>query len=171
MIMKKVKSILKKIIFPPLWLILLLVPVSAAALITVFVKGWEETPVSYAIYAVSAYTVTVLTVFLAVTLPTYQKRIKQKIYDHPLGNRYMTDAAFRVRTSLYTSLGINLVYSVFKLLMGVAYSSTWWGAIAVYYMVLALVRFALLCFDICGQMKTAVAGLWRNIVGIAFAAF
>ena len=142
--MKQTKNFFKKILFPSPWVIFLLVPVSAVALITVFVKGWEDTPASYVVYAVSAYTVTVLTVFLAVTLPVYHKRIKQKIYDHPLGNRYMTDAAFRVRVSLYTSLGINLAYSVFKLLMGVVYSSTWWGAIAIYYMVLSLLRFVLL---------------------------
>ena len=47
------KKIGKKLLFPPLWLILLLTVVSATALVAVFLKGWEETPVAYVIYVLS----------------------------------------------------------------------------------------------------------------------
>ncbi len=142
--MKDEKNIRKKWLFPPIWVIVLLVPICAAALITVFVKGWEETPVAYAVYVASTYTLTVLVIFLSVTLPTCHRKLRARIDSHPFGHRYMTDAAFRVRVSLYLSLGINVAYSVFKLLMGWVYSSFWWGAVAIYYILLALIRFILL---------------------------
>ena len=136
--MKDENNIRKKWLFPPIWVIVLLVPICAAALITVFVKGWEETPVAYAVYVASTYTLTVLVIFLSVTLPTCHRKLRARIDSHPFGHRYMTDAAFRVRVSLYLSLGINVAYSVFKLLMGWVYSSFWWGAVAIYYILLLI---------------------------------
>ena len=142
--MEKWKEILNKVLYPPIWLMILLTIVSVVVLPLVFIRGWEETPIAYAAYVVSFYTVLVISVFLAQVLPKQYKEVHQKIYDHPLGNRYMTDAAFKVRISLYISLGINLVYSAFKLLSGIYYASLWIGGIAIYYILLAVIRFVLL---------------------------
>lgn len=148
------KKVGTKLLFPPLWLIILLSLGCAAALVTVFVKGMDNHPIAYAIYTLSTYALTVLCIFLFQTLPGYYKKTKQKIYDHPLGNRYMTDAAFKVQVSLYISLAINLAYSVFKLSAGILYSSFWLGAVAVYYIMLSLMRFLLLRY-----MRTGKEGI------------
>lgn len=74
----------------------------------------------------------------------WYKGIKQKIYNNPLGNRYLTDAVFRTRISLYFSLIINFIYSTFKLSFGIYYSSAWWVATGVYYSLLAILRFVLI---------------------------
>lgn len=52
--MKDRKAIGKKLLFPPLWLIIILTVFSAVALVAVFVKGWETHPVAYVIYAFPA---------------------------------------------------------------------------------------------------------------------
>lgn len=142
--MEKWKRIIMKCLYPPVWLMILLTIVSSVALVAVFLKGWEETPIAYAVYVVAFYTLMVLTVFFAMVLPKRYKEMKQMVYDHPLGNRYMTDAAFKVRISLIASLTINLLYSAFKLASGIYYSSLWIGAIAVYYILLSVIRFVLL---------------------------
>ena len=142
--MKNWKKVLNKILYPPLWLMILFGVASAVLLPLVFIKGWEETPVAYAAYVVAFYTVSVLCLFFAAVLPGKYNKIKQKVQDHPLGNKYMTDAAFKVRLSLYTSLAINLVYSAFKLASGIYYRSLWIGAIAGYYILLSVIRFLLL---------------------------
>ncbi|MBQ8558991.1 MAG: hypothetical protein IJ439_03280 [Tyzzerella sp.] len=142
--MEKWKKIFNKILYPPIWLMILLTVVSAVILPIVFVKGWEESPVAYISYIIAFYSVMILSTFFAEVLPKRYKEIKQKVYDHPLGNKYMTDAAFKVRISLYISLAINLVYSVFKLVSGIYYSSLWIGAFAVYYILLSVIRFVLL---------------------------
>lgn len=56
----------------------------------------------------------------------------------------MTDAKFKTQISLFTSLTINVCYAVFKLITGIVFSSFWWGAMAVYYILLSLMRFLLL---------------------------
>ncbi|MBQ9168660.1 MAG: hypothetical protein IJX67_09675 [Oscillospiraceae bacterium] len=142
--MKNWKKVLNKVLYPPLWLIILLSIASAVLLPLVFIKGWEETPVAYAAYVVAFYTLSVLCLFFAAVLPGKYRKIKQKVHGHPLGNQYLTDAAFKVRISLYTSLAINLVYSAFKLVSGIYYRSLWIGAIAGYYILLSVIRFVLL---------------------------
>lgn len=142
--MNKWKHVITKILYPPVWLTIFLTVVSAVALSAVFIKGWEESPVAYVVYVLAFYTLTVLCLFLALVLPKRYKEMKQMVYDHPLGNRYMTDASFKVRLSLITSLTINLLYSAFNLVTGIYYSSLWIGAIAVYYILLSVMRFVLL---------------------------
>lgn len=142
--MEKWKRILTKILQPPIWLMIFLAIVSTVALPVVFIKGWEESPIAYGVYVLAFYTVTVLSVFFALVLPKRYREIKRRIYDHPLGNRYMTDATFKVQISLILSLVINLIYSAFKLASGIYYSSLWIGAIAIYYILLSVIRFVLL---------------------------
>lgn len=142
--MKKGREICEKILFPPLWLTVILTMISAATLVAVFRNGMEYTMFSYLVYVLSAYTLTVDCIFLVGILPKRYIRTKQKVYAHPLGNRYMTDAVFRVRISLYLSLVPTLAYSVIKLVLGFIYSSLWLGAVAIYYMLLSLLRFILL---------------------------
>lgn len=134
----------RKLLFPPVWLMLILAIFSAAALVTIFLKSMDSHPIAYVIYVLSAYTVTVICIFCAKTFPGYYEQIKQKVYAHPLGYRYMTDAAFKVETSLYISLAINLAYAALKLTMGIVHSSFWLGAVAVYYILLSALRFFLL---------------------------
>ena len=88
------KKLAKKLLFPPVWLMLLLAVVSAAGLTAVFVKGWEETPVAYAVYVLSFYTLSVITLFCCMVLPKHYGRIKQKMHANPLLDRYLTDRAW-----------------------------------------------------------------------------
>ena len=138
------KKILNKMLYPPIWLMTLLTVASAVVLPLVFIKGWKESPIAYAVYVLAFYTVSVLCLFFGKVLPKQYKEIKQKIYTNPFGNKYMTDAAFKVRVSLYSSLAINLAYSAFKLISGIFYSSLWIEAFAVYYILLSVIRFILL---------------------------
>lgn len=140
------KTLCKKLLFPPIWLIILLTVVCAALLVLVFVKGWEEHPVSYAVYVLSAYWVTVLTIFCIKVLPGYYRDIKQRIYNTKYGNRYMTDITFKNHVSLYLSLGINLLYVGTNILSYFLYRSVWFVILAGYYGILAVMRFLLLRF-------------------------
>lgn len=142
--MEKWKAICKKLIFIPVWLMILLTVISVVGLAAVFLNGWDGSAISYAVYVLSFYTLSVLCVFFSMVFPKKYEQIREKIYSHPLGNRYMTDAAFKVRISLFTSLGINLAYSALKLGTGIYYRSLWIGAIAVYYILLSVIRFILL---------------------------
>ncbi len=110
----------------------------------IFLNGWSEHPLAAVAYAPAAYSVTVVTLFCIFVLPDRYRQIKQRIYDHPFGHRFVTDAVFRMRVSLDCSLGINLLYAGFKAVLGIYYQTVWFLLFAVYYTILALMRFLLL---------------------------
>ena len=137
------KKIGKKLLFPPVWVQLILTVLSAAGLVLVFVKGWSEAPIAYGIYVLAFYTLTVVVIFCSLVLPKRYRQIKKRIYDNPLGNRYMTDRVFRTKVSLTLSLGINLLYVVINVVSYFLYHSWWFVCLAVYYVTLSVMRFLL----------------------------
>lgn len=137
------KAFWNKLVFPPIWLIVLLFIASAVALPLVFVKDLGETPVAYVVYVVAFYTVCVISAFCGVVLPRQYKNIREKIYAHPIGHRYMTDAAFKTHVSLYASLTVNLLYVGVNVVSWFLYRSAWFIVLAVYYVILAVMRFLL----------------------------
>lgn len=137
------KKIGKKLLFPPIWVMILLTVFSAAALVSIFVKGLEEAPIAYGVYVLAFYTLVVVSAFLAMVLPARYQAIRQKVYDHPVGNRYLTDAAFRTHISLYVSLTVNLLYVGVNILSYVLYRSMWFVVLAGYYVILSVMRFLL----------------------------
>ena len=137
------KKIGKKILFPPVWLMILLTVFSAAGLTAVFVKGWETAPVAYAIYVAAFYTLCVVSVFCIMVLPKQYRQMKAKALENPWLNRYATDRIFRTKVSLNASLGINLLYVGINVLSWYLYQSWWFVCLAVYYGILSLMRFLL----------------------------
>lgn len=141
--MEKLKAILKKLLYPAIWIQLLLAAVSSAALAYIFVNGMEENPLSAFAYVLSAYTLTVITISCIQVFPARFKKAKQKIYENKYGNRYITDAAFRIHISLYFSLAVNLLYAASNLISYHHNRSVWFIILTAYYSILALMRFLL----------------------------
>ena len=137
------KKIGKRLLFPPVWLMVLLTLFSAAALTAIFLNGWETAVVAYFVFVLAFYTLSVVTVFCVMILPKQYGKIKAKVLANPLGNRYATDNVFRTKVSLNLSLGINLLYVAIHLLSWYLYQSWWFVCLAVYYGILSLMRFLL----------------------------
>lgn len=142
--MKDWKSLCNKILFPPLWMIIILTIVSTAALVTVFFKGWEKAFFSYGIYVGAFYTLTVICLIVWKKFPTGYKNVKRKVYGNEFANRYLTDKSFQMHMNLYRSLIINLLYVAMNVVSGIIYSTYWFGIFAVYYAIMAVMRFLLL---------------------------
>lgn len=136
----------KKLLFPPVWLMMILAVVSAVALAAVFLKGWDTSPVAYVIYVLAFYSLSVICIACVCVFPGYYRSLKQKIGNNQFGNKYMTDVAYRTHLSLYLSLGINLLYVAVNLFTGIWYRSLWSITLAAYYIILAAMRFLLLRF-------------------------
>lgn len=137
------KKIGKRLLFPPVWMQILLTVISAAALIAVFVNDWTTSPLTYFVYMLAFYTLSVVTIFLVMVLPKQYRRIRQKMQDIPIVNRYMTDHYFRTEVSLYASLGVNLLYAAVNILSFILYGSWWFLCLALYYAILSVMRFLL----------------------------
>ena len=156
------KKISKKLLFPPIWLMLLLTIASAVLLTVVFVKGWEQQVVAYFVYGLAFYTLSVVTLFCVMVLPKQYGRIKQKIYDNPFGNRYMTDRVFRTKISLYLSLGISLLYVGINI-WSWHFSRSWWFVVlAVYYVIMAVMRFLLVRYVQKNEIGLSILQEWKR---------
>lgn len=139
--MKGLKRILNKILFPHLALVLVSVPAAAALLTYTFLYESETSPVAYLSYLISAYSLTAVCARL-VRIPkgSVQAALHRNRYVH----RYLTDILFKTHISLYLSLGLNLIFAAMNFLFGAYYGSVWYGTLAVYYILLAVMRFLLL---------------------------
>ena len=156
------KKIGKKLLFPPVWLMVLLTIASAVLLTIIFVKGMEQSIPAYVVYVLAFYTLSTVSVFCALVLPKQYKEIKQKIYDNPLGNRFMTDRAFRTKISLYLSLGISLLYVGINIWSWHFIHSWWFVVLAVYYVIMAVMRFLLVRYVRKNTIGLSVLQEWKR---------
>ena len=155
------KKLGKKLLFPPIWSMALLTIVSTALLVLVFVKGWEESPVAYISYVLAFYTLTVVCIFCSMVLPKQYGKIRQKIDNHPLGHRYMTDRAFRTQISLYLSLAISLLYVGSNLWFWCLNHSWWFMVLSIYYAIMAVMRFLLVRYARLNTLGASVLREWK----------
>ena len=135
------KRTLHKLLFPGLAVVIASIPVAAALLSYTFLFGEEDGPIAYFSYAISAYS---LAIVCAQAVKLLKGTCKALLYRNKYLHRYLTEVPFKIWVSLYLSLGINLLYAVAKLFGGAYYRSVWFGTLAVYYMLLAIMRFLLL---------------------------
>jgi len=133
----------KGLLFLPPWLLVLLSLASAVGLTVVFIRGLEISIPAYGVYVLSFYTLCADTAFCVLVLPKRWRQIKAKVFANPFGNRYMTDQVFRTKVSLHLSLGINLLYVAIHLLSWYLYRSWWFVCLAVYHVILSVMRFLL----------------------------
>ena len=149
--MEKIKGVLKRIFcLPPL----------ATALTALFGFGFviavaifkiESPAARYAAYLASAYALIVTCTGLVYVKPAVGavkkyvsgRPLMKKLRSTRLGGKYLTDARFRAGVSLYQGFFINLLYIAMKLVSGIVYRSAWFIALAVYYILLAVMRLML----------------------------
>lgn len=133
----------KRLLFPHWVIKLLLVIVVVPLLIYSLGFGHSQSIVAYVSYGLSAYTLTVV----AIKTPVLIRWIRGGLHSNQYSNRYLSDPVLRAKISLYGSTGFNLLYALFYMGTGIFYRSAWMGAIAVYYIVLSLIRVGLVRRD------------------------
>ncbi len=161
--MRDWKTFGKKVLFPAKWIIALLTVFCTVALVGIFVKGWEMHPFAFAIYTLSFYTLTIICILGWKVLPGYYRKIKKRMHQNKYMDRYMADAVFKSNVGLYRSLVINLIYVVVNAVSGYIYQTWWFGIFAVYYGIIAIMRFLLVRYvrenpigaDYLGELKRA----------------
>lgn len=134
------------LLYPPLWVIILLVPICTAALIYTFAGGYDTHPIAYATYVISFYALTAIVMKCIKILPKHYRAAKKKVYDNPISNRYFTDHKFKTHVTLYRSLMINILYIGINVVSGFLYDTAWFFVLAFYYTILSVMRFLLVHF-------------------------
>ena len=141
--MRDWKEILKKLLYPPIWTVIILTIFCTFILVEIFINGWEMTVLAYVSYVVSFYTLCVICLVSWNVLPRYYKTIKHKMHQNEYMHRYMTDSVFKSNVGLYRSLVINLVYVIVNAVSGYMYQTYWFVIFSVYYAIIAMMRFLL----------------------------
>lgn len=150
--MERFKKMLLKIFFLPPIPTLLAAVFGFGFVIAVAAFKIEIPALQYLSYISSAYALTVSVTafprFIRFT-GSLKKRVSEyslikKIGGTTLGKRFFSDVRFRTEVNLYVSLFINFLYIAIKLFSGIYYRSVWFIALAVYYILLAVMRFILL---------------------------
>ena len=149
--MEEMKRILKRMFcLPPLWTCLVS-SFGYGFVIAVAAFRIRNPVLQYAAYIASAYAL-VVTVTGLVSFHTATGGFRKFVSNHPLmkrfrstalGEKYMTDVRFRTGVSLHQGFFVNHLYIVLKLVSGILYRSAWFIALAVYYILLAVMRFLL----------------------------
>ena len=70
--------------------------------------------------------------------------VMRRINGTAFGSRYANDLAFRGSVSLYQGMIVNFLYVLFRIVVGIRYSSVWFISMAVYYLVLGVLRLSLI---------------------------
>lgn len=156
------KKIWKKLLFPPVWLMAILVIICAAALPLIFINGMEQTIPAYIAYGLAFYTLSVVCLYFILVLPKQYHTIKKSIYSNPLGNRFMTDRVFRVKLSLSASLAASMLYAVVHIGSWYLLRSWWFVVLAAYYAIMAVMRFLLVRYVRIQKIGTNVSGEWKR---------
>ena len=146
--MEQFKKILKRLFFlPPLLIVILAVPAFAAV---IYVLANEISgPLAYLSYLASAYALMILGLGVPGVVRSVRHWIEshpltRKILSTPMSRRYVEDVKFRAEVSLGIGFIINLLYIVMKMASGIYYRSLWFVSLAIYYALLAVMRFLLL---------------------------
>lgn len=126
-----------KILFGiPFSIVLLLSIACAAGLIWVFVHNRMEWIPAYFLYALSAYSLTVL----CVKLPGTVRDGKIWISGHPKIAALFQDSDRKFTRKLYLEQFINFAYGGFKIGAGIFYGSAWIGCDGIYNFVQAMIQ-------------------------------
>lgn len=147
--MERLKIILRKIFFlPPLPTVFIAAFGYAFALAAAGSRD-AAPALRYASYTASAYALVITITSIPRIVGATKRKVKnnalvRKVRGTELGDRIFTDVRFRTELSLYGGLFVNILYIAVKLFSGIIYQSVWFISLALYYALLAVMRFTLL---------------------------
>ncbi|MBO5143784.1 MAG: hypothetical protein J6C46_12495 [Clostridia bacterium] len=137
--MEKFKKFISKLIYPHVAIILILVPIAVVLTVCSLIYFDSTSVISIISYVIAFYALTIVC-FRIPNMINFFKKVKE---DNKYIQRWVNDVHFRVNVMLYGSLLLNVAYALFQLCLGFYHMSFWFYSMAVYYIMLAFIRFYL----------------------------
>ena len=131
------KRIAKALLYPPVWLMIALVPISVPFLVICMVMVGTESIPAIISYVLAAYTLTVW----CVRMPEIIRFFKTLRNENKYVVRWFSDERLRINVTLHSSLIWNCIYGLFQLWLGIYHGTFWFCSLAAYYIMLACLRF------------------------------
>jgi len=137
--MEKWKEFGFKLLYPNVFIFILVLIIGYGSVISVFVFNLSNHWISYISYVLSAYA-------LIITVPRCIKLIKwinKKLHSNKYTNRLLTDKDLKNNINLFSGTIFNMLYGLFKFIIGLIYTSLWSGATGGYYLILGMMKLSL----------------------------
>ena len=141
--MKRAWTLLESLLHPLRWVLLTLPPIVFAVLIYVLLKGKSSMP-AYMIYCMSAYCLTIWILPLPRLFRKAKANMIHRLTGTVFGEKYIGDLAFRGSVSICQGMMVNFLYVVFRIFVGIRYASVWFLTMAIYYLLLGIMRLSLI---------------------------
>ena len=136
----KLRKMCKALLFPPVAILLVLVPLATVFLVYSMVFLGSTSVVACISYVLAAYTLTVC----SLRIPSFVSFVRRFKGNNRYARAFFEDAHLRTKLSLHSALLFNTAYAVFHLGLGFYHASFWFHSLSAYYLLLAVVRFFLL---------------------------
>ena len=133
------KKLGKALLFPPVAVMIVLIPVATALLVVSMVLIGTESAIAYGSYVLAAYTLTVW----CCKIPDLIRFIKTVKNENRYARLWLEDTRLRVNISLFGSLAWNMLYGLFQMWLGIVHRTFWFGSLGAYYICLAVMRYFL----------------------------
>lgn len=137
--MKPWKKIGRALLFPPVAILLVLLPVAVVSLVFSMVYMGDGSVAAIVSYVLSAYTLAIW----CLRLPEIIRFFKTVKNENRYVRRWLEDTRMRTNITMYGSLLWNLAYAVMQLGLGYIHATVWFYSLAAYYLCLGLMRFYL----------------------------
>lgn len=137
--MEKFKKLINKILYPHVAIMLILVPIATVLTVCSLVYFDTTSIISIISYVLSFYALTIV----CLRIPNMIEFFKKVKEDNKYIKRFTSDVRFRVNVTLYGTLLLNVAYALFQLCLGFYHMSFWFFSMAVYYIMMALIRYYL----------------------------
>lgn len=162
------KKIGKALLFPPMAIMVILIPVATVFLVYSMVFLGTQSVSAIISYVLAAYTLTVWCFKIPYLIRYFQTFKNENKYIL----RWRSDPKLRINVSLYATLLWNTAYALLQLGMGFWHSSAWFFSLAAYYICLGVMRFFLLRYTLSHKPgENMLAELRRyRVCGIVFLA-
>lgn len=136
----------------------------------IFFDGFG-TIVSYVLYLIMTYFLIVICIRVYMVIKV---KINKFIDNDKYLSKYKEDHKLRYKISLFVSLILNVIYSLFKLLSGIVFKSFWFISFSLYYFLLVILRSNIAKEELNGDIdlkveytsyrKTGVILLFTNVI-------
>lgn len=123
---------------PPTAVCVLAAPTIAALMTWVFILGNEQSPLSYAAYALSAYLLAVLVIRLA--RMELRRGVRSLANRNALIKRLLDDASFRRLVAVLAGFALDVLWAAANLVAAAVLQSAWLVTLGVYYLLFGLMR-------------------------------
>lgn len=133
------KKIGKGLLFPHPLMVGLLLPAALVMMLVCVLRQGSEAPLTIASYALSFYGL----VLVCVRVPEIIRLVQRFQQENRYYLLYKNDVQLRINISLYGTFAFNALYALFQLCLGLWHHSAWFYAMAVYYLLLAVMRLSL----------------------------